>query len=70
MLPSSAFKRSGNIVFVLILNYAGSHRYENCCLIDSLRSLGLKLDYVEDGPFTIRQGNGWLENFGFLDKCL
>ncbi|CAE7209382.1 unnamed protein product, partial [Symbiodinium microadriaticum] len=38
-----------------------SSRRTQCCLVDSLRSLGAKVPYLEDGPCSIRQGNVWLE---------
>ena len=51
------------------LHAQGHDFYPDCCLVDTLRALGVKVDYAEAGPFTIRQGNRWLESFGLLG-CL
>ncbi|OLP73750.1 hypothetical protein AK812_SmicGene46907 [Symbiodinium microadriaticum] len=42
--------------------------FENCCLVDSLRALGLKVRYQAHGPFSVRRGNEWLECHGTLGK--
>ena len=43
----------------------GDKRYQNVCLVDSLRSLGVKLQYTADGPFwALSDGNAMLSAFG------
>jgi hypothetical protein len=43
----------------------GDKHYQNVCLIDSLRSLGVKLQYTADGPFwALSDGNAMISSFG------
>lgn len=43
---------------------AGEDRKRNVCLIDALRSLGVRVPYVIDGPFwALRDGNVMLQQF-------
>ena len=44
-----------------------SERYQNTCLIDSLRAMGLKVPYESDGPFwVLRDGNKLVAPLGHL----
>ena len=44
-------------------------KFQDVCLIDTLRAHGYKVDYASDGPFcAIQDGSTFLEPFGSLDK--
>lgn len=44
------------------------HRYEEVCLVDSFRALGVKVPYNKSGPFwAVRDGQKMLEPLGHLD---
>ena len=47
--------------------YAKEYRsFDNCCLVDSLRSLGCKVAYPGEGPWRVRDGSSWLRSLGSL----
>ena len=44
-------------------------KFQDVCLIDTLRAHGYKVDYASDGRFwAIQDGSTFLEPFGSLDK--
>ena len=47
----------------------GDKHYQNVCLIDSLRSLGVKLQYTADGPFwALSDGNAMISSCSRLTR--
>lgn len=75
--PPTKPKRKPSIIRNMFVNHvrtvpvggkdAPHARNMNVCLVDALRSLGVRIPYVCDGPFwALRDGNRMLSGFGHL----
>ena len=38
---------------------------QDCCLVDSLNNIGFCVPYTADGPFSIRDAEGWIASTGY-----